>query len=795
MHITLRPWALPMLLILLLLASVLAVAPASGQVSDTISIIKDDEDGLSNAEVAARLSEVTFASAGRVLIGRDDEFADAMTSGLLQADSPLLLVPPGGPVPTRVLEQLELLAPKEVLLLGGEVAISPEVAEELDDAGYDVQRAFGPSRFETATEIADRSPTAPDTVLIARGFAAEDATDETQAFADAMAAGGWAADEGWPILLTQTEVLTGSTRRWLEDNAIDTAFVLGGTAAISAEVENELSSLVGTVERVAGTDRFATAIEIADKRGADSASDVARVTLVEAQDDDAWAGGFSAAAHSAEFDAPIVLANEGELPQVTEDWLTGMGQAFAQVGPGDPQGIVLTCVTPFPACEAARAALGLPDAAQIGFNPADGSEIVQFSSVTVTVTGDQDGYTIAGDCLSTPVQGTASTSTVQVTAADDCTLTVTVRFRGGATQDTQSNYLITPAQSSPPPPPPAPQDDIIALVQPNPTFSGSNFYDIRLIGLDGMGEQVVAVCGFCRDLRVSPGRDRIVYLANNGRDVAVRSGDAFQTETNLNVTDPNVFYEHPQFSPNGLSVVVSRYDFNLNSYDVVIFDAAVAAQATPVMGASGYLLAGPDAVGPVPTTSTGVGALVVEPSSNAFAQTSPARTLFLSNLGGTLTPLDSPNVFSISSASLSPTGAYYAYSDFNLDEVAVGDTATATLLGRTTGPHVDNVVWSSNTRVGGIASTTTPSQLVEAQISGGTFTEVGPVNANAESVGRLGVLGSGSYMGRLTGGQLVRVPSGTAIGMFNSAGDIRNPQLVPAQPMIPTSTSTSLGAG
>ena len=350
--------------VLLALGLLAGTVAADADPSDTISIVRPGESTLPTSEVASRLAEATFAAADRVLIGRDDEFADAMTSGLLQGDSPLLLVPTLGPVPQPVLDQIALLDPAEVVLLGGTSALSPAVEDELAGAGYEVTRTFGASRTETAIEIArDAAPS--DTVIIARAFADPDVGDPTQAFADALAAGAWSARTGWPILLTQTDVLTETTRNHLVAGSFDRAVVLGGAAAISDAVETEVGSLVGNTERVAGTDRFGTAVAVAEESGAPTAAAAARVILVDGQGPTSWAGGFAAAGHAAVFDAPVLLTSGDVIPPATAAWLSGgrgsgpAGGSETSVNGGDDQ-IRLTCVTPVAVCDDARSLLGLP---------------------------------------------------------------------------------------------------------------------------------------------------------------------------------------------------------------------------------------------------------------------------------------------------------------------------------------------------------------------------------------------------------------------------------------------------
>ena len=82
------------------------VVATARDVSDSLSVLKE-EGSPCNAEIAVRLSEVTPpAGVTTVLIGRDDDVADSVASGVLQAHSPLLLVPRAGPVPQGVPNEL-----------------------------------------------------------------------------------------------------------------------------------------------------------------------------------------------------------------------------------------------------------------------------------------------------------------------------------------------------------------------------------------------------------------------------------------------------------------------------------------------------------------------------------------------------------------------------------------------------------------------------------------------------------------------------------------------------------------
>ena len=390
--------------VLVALATTAALAaPVVGQAqfpSDTLAVVKE-ESGISNVEIAVALSQSTFAAPpSSVVVSRDDEFADALSSGVMQADRPLLLVPTNGPIPPRVREEIERLDPATAVVLGGTAAVSPAVEQELQAMGLATDRRAGGSRIETAIAVAQAEAPQADTVILARAFGAAGATDPSQGFADTLAGGGMAAETGWPILLTATEALTPATRAYLEASPVRTVEILGGTAAISQAVEEELQAMGMATERLAGDSRAGTAIAIADKLGAQTSADVDRVVLVQGQTPDAWAGGFAAGAHSAAFDAPIVLATGSQLPPATVEWLEAGAGSWAQ----DPQGIRITCVTVPSVCEQARLALGLPPAegGGITFDPPAGSTVDAAQPITATLSaaeGTVDEVFVTGTCL------------------------------------------------------------------------------------------------------------------------------------------------------------------------------------------------------------------------------------------------------------------------------------------------------------------------------------------------------------------------------------------------------------
>lgn len=291
---------------------------AEGTVVLTRSDVLPDTIGGTPAEVAVLLSQQLYPdgprgadAAGTVVLSRDDAFADSLTGSALLGDAPLLFTGTAT-VPAVTMAEITRLLPDggEVILLGGVAAISADVEDRLGEAGHRVTRLAGPTRVETALAIADavvaRSG-APATVGIARAGGPDD--NPTAAWADSVAAGGWAARTATPILLTPTDALHPAVAAWLADHDTALPVLLGGTAAVSAAVAEAL----GPHEREAGPNRYATAAALATNRW----EDVDGYVITAGDHPLGWAYGLASAALSARTDRPLLLVETSRLPTET----------------------------------------------------------------------------------------------------------------------------------------------------------------------------------------------------------------------------------------------------------------------------------------------------------------------------------------------------------------------------------------------------------------------------------------------------------------------------------------------
>lgn len=275
---------------------------------------------------AVALSRTAFPEgAPRALLGREDLFPDLLASGVAQGefDAPLLLTGTDS-LPAETVAELERLGVDTVVILGGVDAIFPRVQESLTKAGYATERIAGASRVETAIAVAAQVLPDAETAILARANAGG---DPTQGFVDALGAGAWAADAGFPVLLTESERLTPATRDYLAASAVTEVFIVGGVLAVSEAVARELEGLGIQVVRVSGATRSGTATAIAEARGFPAGSDL--VLLLEGEGADAYAAGFPAASLADADDGFLMLTIGDQLPPETQDFLAASNGARA----------------------------------------------------------------------------------------------------------------------------------------------------------------------------------------------------------------------------------------------------------------------------------------------------------------------------------------------------------------------------------------------------------------------------------------------------------------------------------
>ena len=188
-----------------------------------------------------------------------------------------------------------------LLFLAGLIAVSSlPVSTVAAVAG--VTRQAGANRFATAAAIsaANFSP-GVNIVYVANGLG----------FADALAAGPAAADNGGPVLLVNQNNIPAETAAELDRLNPDAIVVAGGTGVVSPAVETQLETYSSNVSRQAGANRFATAAAIS------AANFSPGVNIVYVANGLGFPDALAAGPAAADNGGPVLLVTQNTIPTET----------------------------------------------------------------------------------------------------------------------------------------------------------------------------------------------------------------------------------------------------------------------------------------------------------------------------------------------------------------------------------------------------------------------------------------------------------------------------------------------
>lgn len=164
-------------------------------------------------------------------------------------------------------------------------------------------RIAGYTQYDTSASIANEGWIQSDYAILAYG----------ENFPDALAAAPLAKKYNAPILLTEKQNLTPIIKQTLQKLKVKNVYIVGGSAVVSLNVENELKGMGIIVSRLAGYDQYDTAIEIAKQLG--PIQEISVVTGLNFTD------ALSIASVSAMKNAPIILVPRYYMPESVKSYL------------------------------------------------------------------------------------------------------------------------------------------------------------------------------------------------------------------------------------------------------------------------------------------------------------------------------------------------------------------------------------------------------------------------------------------------------------------------------------------
>lgn len=192
-----------------------------------------------------------------------------------------------------------------------------------DFAQEDATRIGGADSIETAALLATQTYATAPTAVLAR---ADD-------YADGLTGSVLAADLTAPMVFTQPDALPPATLSYLQNAGTTDVVILGGVVAVSQDVENALNDAGITTRRVAGSNRFATAVAVAQEvLDGETPSTVFVVEGESADPGRGWPDAINIAAAAAATGQPILPVNAEFVPpeiQAQYDvWAAEGTQAF-----------------------------------------------------------------------------------------------------------------------------------------------------------------------------------------------------------------------------------------------------------------------------------------------------------------------------------------------------------------------------------------------------------------------------------------------------------------------------------
>lgn len=188
-------------------------------------------DGDNRYETAATLAGAPGVDAATVYVATGQDYPDALAAAASAGttSSPVLLVQQGR-VPAVTAETLLGLEPEQIVLLGGDSAVSQEVEAQLAEVA-EVTRVEGENRYDTARLLAGENGL--EEVTVASG----------ETWPDALAASAAAAHGGTPLLLVKSDALPRATETSLLATQPAYAVVVGGVEAIEDSVLTDIESV------------------------------------------------------------------------------------------------------------------------------------------------------------------------------------------------------------------------------------------------------------------------------------------------------------------------------------------------------------------------------------------------------------------------------------------------------------------------------------------------------------------------------------------------------------------------
>jgi uncharacterized repeat protein (TIGR02543 family) len=239
-----------------------------------------------------------------VILASGEKYTDVLTATVLgnEKDAPILLSQKDR-LDDKTLAEIKRLNAEDIIISGGTDSVSNKVEEQLKD--YNVIRIAGKDRFETAKKIGNEVRKTGNKY----GAVLVDGTN----FPDVITMSSLASHKRVPILLTEPQTFTNTTKDTIKSWGLNDVTIGGGYNSVSKDIEGNIG--VSKVNRFGGEDRYKTAELIGNEVRKVSGS-LDDMILVDGTN---FPDGITINSLAAHFKAPIMLTETNELNSITGD--------------------------------------------------------------------------------------------------------------------------------------------------------------------------------------------------------------------------------------------------------------------------------------------------------------------------------------------------------------------------------------------------------------------------------------------------------------------------------------------
>nr|UWI49295.1 cell wall-binding repeat-containing protein [Clostridioides difficile] len=264
--------------------------------------------GANRFDTAKEISSVgnwKASGSDTVVLVNGNAIADGITATPLASSyNSTILLTNTDKLPAQTIEEMNSLAPKTVILIGGENAISSKLEQEIKTTfNAETKRISGQDRYQTAIKIANELGNREEikTAYMVSG----------NGEADALSVASKAGEEKQPIILVKKDGITEESYTWLTERKLENAYFIGGPNAINDSAiakMNEITTEDVSGNRIYGNDRLDTNAKVIEKFYGDTDLQSVLVSKSDALVDALSAGPLAAKLHS-----PIVLMDNSGL--------------------------------------------------------------------------------------------------------------------------------------------------------------------------------------------------------------------------------------------------------------------------------------------------------------------------------------------------------------------------------------------------------------------------------------------------------------------------------------------------